>query len=138
MFVSLCKIRHRPLRINNEKNDSEWTTEKEINVFADWGISSGVSQTIDGDRLDNDIDFRRGGGLSVSGELSVPDLGGVRTDCRFTSAKLDLGQWGSYGLPPVGEGWFDTVYLDEDLRVDTNSRNDILICTPERSRETYA
>lgn len=53
-----------------------------------------------------------------------------RTNFKFTSAKLDLDKWGKFDFPPVGEGWFDTVYLDEDLRIDTNSRDDILICTP--------
>jgi len=69
----------------------------------------------------------------VTGELSVPENSdelGIRTNFKFTAASLDLGRWGKYNLPPVGEGWFDTVYLDEELRIDTNSRNDILICTP--------
>jgi len=43
---------------------------------------------------------------------------------------LDLVRFGKYSFPPVGSGWFDTIYLDEELRCDVNSRNDILICTP--------
>mmetsp|Transcript_8515 Transcript_8515/g.12130 ORF Transcript_8515/g.12130 Transcript_8515/m.12130 type:complete len:89 (+) Transcript_8515:420-686(+) len=85
------------------------------------------------------IEFKRGGGLGVKGTLSIPDdvsigkndeIKSVRTNFKFDSATLDLGQWGSYTVPPVGEGWFDTIYLDEDLRIDFNSRDDILICTP--------
>lgn len=52
----------------------------------------------------------------------------LRTQFKFLNAKLDIGKWGVYNFPPVGEGWFDTIYLDEDLRIDTNSRDDILIC----------
>lgn len=120
----------------------EWlmafTTEKEINFFVDLGItsSSGVSQTIDGKVLGNLIEFKRGGGLSVSGELSAAEIEGdgepkLRTNFVFTEANLDLGRWGSFKIPPVGEGWFDTLYLDNTLRVDMNSRDDILICTPK-------
>lgn len=105
----------------------EWTTEKEINIFIDWNISNLVTQTIDGPVLENCIDFSRGGFLGVTGSLSTD--GGVRTNFEFTEATLDLGGWGSFKLPPVGKGWFDTVYLDDNLRVDTNSRDDILICT---------
>jgi hypothetical protein len=105
----------------------KWTTEKEINFFVDWNLSSQVTQTIDANAvLQNNIEFQRGGYLGVTGVLSTE--GGVRTDFEFTEATLDLGKFGSYQIPPVGKGWFDTVYLDEDLRVDTNSRNDILIC----------
>ena len=123
------------------KLQREWalafTTEKEINFFIDLGItpSSGVSQTIDGTRLGNLIEFKKGGGLSVSGKLSVAQGGSngepqQRTDFVFTEANLDLGRWGSFKIPPVGEGWFETLYLDDSLRVDINSRDDILICTP--------
>ena len=66
----------------------------------------------------------------VSGAVAVNDSNPLRTDFEFTTAKLDCGV--SFipvlDLPPVGKGWFDTVYLDDELRVDTNSRNDILIC----------
>ena len=124
------------------KLQKEWalafTTEKEINFFIDLGItpSFGVSQTIDGSQLGNEIVFKKGGGLSVSGELSIAEEGSdgepkQRTNFVFTEANLDLGRWGSFKIPPVGEGWFETLYLDDSLRVDINSRDDILICTPK-------
>ena len=106
-----------------------WTTEKEINLFIDWNLSSDIYQTIDGSVLENMIPFQMGGYLGVKGNLSA-ELDGVRTNFEFTEATLDLGRWGSFNIPPVGKGWFDTVYLDKELRVDTNSRNDILICRP--------
>lgn len=106
-----------------------WTTEKEINLFIDWNLSGDIYQTIDDPMLENMIPFQRGGYLGVKGALSA-EADGVRTNFEFTEATLDLGRWGSFKIPPVGKGWFDTLYLDNELRVDTNSRNDILICRP--------
>jgi PAP_fibrillin len=106
-----------------------WTTEKEINLFIDWNLSGEIYQTIDGAVLENMIPFQKGGYLGVKGDLSA-EANGVRTNFEFTEATLDLGRWGSFKIPPVGKGWFDTLYLDDQLRVDTNSRNDILICRP--------
>lgn len=107
----------------------EWTTEKEINFFIDWNLCDDITQTISGLTLGNRIPFKNGGFLSVDGQLSKEE-GGVRTSFKFSDATLDLGFLGPFSIPPVGEGWFDTVYLDAELRVDTNSRDDILICTP--------
>jgi hypothetical protein len=109
---------------------SIWTTEKEINFFLDGGWATEVSQTIHGSQLENMIPFTRGGSLGVAGTLAVADAAGMRTAFQFDSATLDLGRWGKYTLPPVGAGWFDTLYLDGELRVDINSRDDILICAP--------
>lgn len=123
-----------------------WTTEKEINLFIDWNISGQITETIKGKFFANDIQFQKGGSLSVSGSLGsiTPDDGEgvgpggsegennslIRTDFEFESATLDLAKWGSYNFPPVGKGWSDTVFLDEELRVDLTSRDDILIFTP--------
>ena len=115
-----------------------WTTEKEINFFQDFGLSRLITQTIGhGNQLENLIEFRNGGGLGVTGSLSVDkdeinrrNGAYVRTNFAFESAKLDLGKWGAFNIPPIGKGWFDTIYLDDELRVDVNSRDDILICVP--------
>lgn len=135
MVCSRCCFHERTLQLTCAcyLSFSEWTTEKEINVFDDWGISGTISQTIDGPDLLNMIPFRRGGSFGVKGRLTIPDPDGIRTDFEFESATLDLGQWGSYQLPPIGKGWFDTIFLDDDLRVDVNSRDDILICTPRQN-----
>ena len=121
-----------------------WTTEKEINFFVNVGWSDDITQTIseNGRLLENKIVFCNipGGYLGVMGKLSVDDDDDDdaapdsrrrrRTKFVFTSATLDLGRWGSFPIPPLGKGWFDTLYLDDDLRIDINSRNDILICIP--------
>jgi len=118
----------------------QWTTEKEINFFYDVGLAADViTQTIYYENenvmenvgvLSNDIPLPGNSNFGVIGALTVPDIKGVRTDFEFSSAKLDLwdGKF-SWTLPPIGKGWFDTVYLDDELRVDLNSRDDILICT---------
>ena len=115
-----------------------WTTEKEINFFIDWNISGQITQTIDDRVLENNIPFLKGGSFGVKGKLSIPEddvdettdstSEGVRTEFEFETASLDLGKWGKFSFPPVGKGWFDTVYLDENFRIDINSRDDILIC----------
>ena len=105
-----------------------WTSEKEINLFLNNGWSKDISQTIEEYKLQNNISFVRGGFLSVAGEIDTDSELGPRTNFEFTEANLDLARWGRYRLPPVGKGWFDTIYLDSSLRIDTNSRDDILIC----------
>ena len=134
----------------------EWTSEKEINFFLEKGLSDEIVQTLtpsstDSDSsgsgvLENYIPFVKGGGFGVTGEISVDEeeqpqsndnndgqLKLVRTKFKFKNANLNLGKWGEYNFPPVGGGWFDTIYLDESLRIDTNSRNDILICRADGS-----
>ena len=93
----------------------EWTSEKEINFFLEQGISTEITQTLDGDSLENYIPFVKGGGFGVTGQISVDEerAGRSRTNFNFVNANLDLGKWGAYDFPPVGKGWFDTIYLDE-------------------------
>lgn len=104
-----------------------WTTEKEINFFTDF--SGDITQTITSDSLISYIPFEKGGGFEVQGSILADETKEERTNFKFQSATLDLG-WFKFNIPPIGEGWFDTVYLDEDLRVDINSRDDILIVVP--------
>ena len=121
----------------------EWTTEKEINFFLQQGFTSpgSIYQSIcENEVLENKIPFTRGGFLSVEGQLSRPtndadSLKQQRTNFYFTRATLDLAKWGTYSLPPLGKGWFDTIYLDDELRIDVNSRDDILICTAAATRK---
>lgn len=95
------------------------------------GISNEITQTLtDGEILENYIPFVNigggNGGFGVRGRISVgdeaigeeDDAGSrirsmVRTKFKFDNAELNLGRWGTYNFPPVGEGWFDTIYLDD-------------------------
>ena len=132
------------------------------------GISNSISQKLSNGELENYIPFVKGGGFGVTGEIqaanydpNIEDLS-CRTEFAFKNAQLDLGKWGLYTFPPVGKGWFDTIYLDDgefmtfviyccyishlifhtfvfnsieiktELRIDSNSRNDILICSAKK------
>jgi len=99
-----------------------WTAEKEINLCIDWNISGQIRQNIKINFLSNDIQCQKGGSLSVGGFLgsitpndSDEDENNylIRTTFEFESATIDLAKWGSYDVPLVGRGWFDTVFLDE-------------------------
>ncbi|GKZ00954.1 hypothetical protein MPSEU_001046900 [Mayamaea pseudoterrestris] len=111
-----------------------WTTEKEINVFYDWNVAADVTQTILDSSLVNAIEFKNGGSLIVRGSRSASEFNPLRSDFAFTAATLDFGVkfLPVLQLPPLGKGWFDAIYLDDELRVDTNSRNDIVILTADK------
>jgi hypothetical protein len=110
-----------------------WTTEKEINFFQDWKISkpNSIAQTLTPEKIINMIPFVAGGSFGVTGNVMINEELN-RVDFEFESATLDLKSWGEYTIPPVGKGYFDVLYLDSELRVDINSRNDVLICKPFR------
>ena len=109
-----------------------WTTEKEINFFIEQGWSTNITQEIVKDALINTIPFvNDNGSFGVRGRIfRSPDDPSIRTQFVFETATLDWNwlPFSPVSFPPVGQGWFDTVYLDEDFRVDRNSRNDILVC----------
>lgn len=115
-----------------------YTTEDEVNVFVKLGlVREGregaireITQDLLGGRIDNTIPFQNGGYLAVSGTTVADNTNIMRTNFQFTEAKLSLMWWRGgepITLPPVGKGWFDTMYIDEDIRCDVNSRNDILV-----------
>jgi PAP_fibrillin len=112
-----------------------WTTEKEINLFLDQGWSNSITQQISSSdsTIVNTIPFVNDNGyFGVTGRIfRTSDDPMIRTQFAFETATLQLKRvaWlPTLTFPPVGKGWFDTVYLDSNFRVDRNSRNDILIC----------
>ena len=84
-------------------------------------------QVIDVDQgsLQNVITFPPEGHFIVDSGLAV--AGPQRCTFRFRAATLRLPGGTSLGLPPFGQGWFDTVYVDEDVRVARDSRGDTLV-----------
>jgi hypothetical protein len=46
---------------------------------------------------------------------------------RFTSAKLRLPEGRALKLPPFGKGWFEQVYIDDEVRVAKDIRGDTLV-----------
>ena len=111
-----------------------WTTEKESLFIINpsftrfFKTSAGdVYQVIDmkAGRLQNVITFPPEGAFVV--ESTAMAQGPQRTAFKFQSAKLKLPNNKSIQLPPFGQGWFDTVYTDEDIRVAKDIRGDTLI-----------
>lgn len=106
-----------------------WTTEKETLSIVSNGIlgrkCTEVYQVIDveADSLSNNIDFE-GGGFEVDSTCRPSD--GIRVDFQFRAAKIRFDSF-TLPLPPVGQGWFDCVFLDDELRIVRDSRQDALI-----------
>ncbi|PON61181.1 Plastid lipid-associated protein/fibrillin conserved domain containing protein [Parasponia andersonii] len=108
-----------------------WTTEKEQLFIIEkaflFGTQAGdVLQVIDVDRklLKNVITFPPDGVFFVRSNVEIASK--QRVNFRFTSAVLRGKSW-EIPLPPFGQGWFDTVYLDDEIRVVKDIRGDYLV-----------
>lgn len=108
-----------------------WTTEKEqlfiIKNANFFGTAAGdVLQVIDVEncRLNNVITFPPDGVFFVRSNIEIASK--QRVNFRFTSAVLRGKDW-EFPLPPFGQGWFDTVYLDNEIRVVKDIRGDYLV-----------
>ncbi|KAL2234045.1 probable plastid-lipid-associated protein 11 [Sesamum indicum] len=108
-----------------------WTTEKEqlfiIKNAPTFGTSAGdVLQVIDVDQktLNNVITFPPDGVFFVRSEIQVASA--QRVNFQFTSAVLRGKGW-EFPLPPFGQGWFDSLYIDDEIRVVKDIRQDYLI-----------
>lgn len=110
-----------------------WTTEKETLALAGGGVLgravTDVYQLIDAEKgtLSNNIDFE-GGAFEVDSTCEPSD--GIRVDFAFNAARVRFGDI-ALPLPPVGKGWFDCVYLDDEIRIVRDSRDDALIALRE-------
>lgn len=97
--------------------------------------------------LVNEIVFPPGGSFVVNSNAQARGPGtsdkekgtvGSRVDFKFSGARLDVAKVDkktgecspafSLPLPPFGQGWFDTVVVDGDLRIARDVRGDTLIC----------
>ncbi|KAK4267901.1 hypothetical protein QN277_024624 [Acacia crassicarpa] len=108
-----------------------WTTEKEQLFIIEkaylFGTQAGdVLQVIDVQNrtLNNVITFPPDGVFFVRSNIEIASS--QRVNFRFTSAVLRGKNW-EFPLPPFGQGWFDTVYLDDDIRVVKDIRGDYLV-----------
>lgn len=122
-----------------------WTTEKETLAF-DTTLAPlfrtavcGIYQVIDvpARTLQNVISFSTGGAFIVDSSC-VPDddadatkpFNPSRLNFKFNAARLDAyGKKGFLKLPPKGQGWFDTVWLDPagEWRAARDVRGDTLV-----------
>ncbi|KAL8150155.1 hypothetical protein V2J09_019963 [Rumex salicifolius] len=108
-----------------------WTTEKEqlfiVQNAGLFGTKAGdVLQVIDVDSLtlNNVITFPPSGVFFVRSGIEIAS--NQRVNFRFTSAVLRGKDW-EIPLPPFGQGWFESVYLDDDIRVAKDIRGDYLV-----------
>eukprot|EP00466_Bigelowiella_natans_P004429 jgi/Bigna1/129782/aug1.9_g4490 len=98
------------------------------NAFQDIDVVSG--------RLQNLIVFDDGY-FSVSSTLERDMINSNRCNFVFTSAEVKYANFGPFRLPPFGRGWFETVYMDSDLRVARDIRGDTLIVMKDSSSEPF-
>ena len=120
--------------------DIAWTTESELLALTGSGFFGlpctdsyqGISRERTSDeaaaweyKLDNNIDFD--GGFLRVGSTCAPEQRGGRVNFKFESCKA---KWKAVEvpLPPVGAGWFEVLYLDEELRLARDSRGDLQVC----------
>ncbi|XP_042484001.1 probable plastid-lipid-associated protein 11, chloroplastic isoform X2 [Macadamia integrifolia] len=108
-----------------------WTTEKEqlfiIKNANFFGTQTGdVLQVIDVERgiLNNVITFPPSGVFFVRSNIEVASP--QRVNFRFTSAVLRGKDW-EFPLPPFGQGWFESIYLDDEIQVAKDIRGDCLV-----------
>ena len=141
MFDELATVNPTPRPAESPKFSGNWkllwTTESELLFAVEKGLfaagpCTGVEQTIDvaNGRLENVVLFDNDSRLFVGSSIEpdAADASGVRFNFAFSSCSL---RWRGYDipLPPVGKGWGDLLYLDDDLRVQRDVRGDLLIAT---------
>ena len=118
--------------------DIIWTTEAELLFLTAKGFfglpCTAAFQRISTDAagassLTNRIEFddNEGDGFLNVGSTCDPAAVGGRVDFKFESCAA---RWRKLEtpLPPVGTGWFEVIYLDEELRLAKDSRGDLQIC----------
>lgn len=115
-----------------------WTDEKEVNFAVGKGLFGlpwmRTYQSIDvpGRRLVNVIEFEQGGELRVGSSIVPDPYDGTRFNFVFGECTL---KWRDFcvPLPPVGRGWGELLYLDEEMRIQRDIRGDLLVATKVRS-----
>lgn len=109
-----------------------WTTEKETLFILKnaglFGTSVGdVFQVIDtaAGTLQNVIEFPPDGAFIVNSSLDWEGNG--RSNFKFNGATIKLPNDRQLNLPPVGKGWFESVYCDGKYRLARDVRGDYLV-----------
>eukprot|EP00752_Nemacystus_decipiens_P009091 g8117.t1 len=117
----------------------EWTTEQEILFLMEkglpWKPSGPVQQEIDvnAKTLSNKMIFGDDSLFEVFSSID-PDPSGPRVNFEFEACKLTYGGF-TLPLPPVGKGWFESVYLDHDLRVTRDVRGDVTVLVKSQDQD---
>ncbi|CAJ1966912.1 unnamed protein product [Cylindrotheca closterium] len=132
MMVNISESRQGDQR---KKLPGQWelifTTEKEVNFFkTSWPFASvsDIVQDLDlynSQSIDNSINFETGGKFAVTGTAKAIDGDSEfdRVGFEFKSAAITA--WDkTFQIPPVGAGWFDTMYCDDCYRLSQDVRGD--------------
>lgn len=109
-----------------------WTSEKEINLLVKAGLLGEnwqrTYQKIDipNKTLENFLEFDNEAALSVGSYIQPQEDKGNRFNIRFQEAVL---RWKGFtlNLPPIGKGWGELLYLDEDIRLQRDIRGDFIV-----------
>lgn len=108
-----------------------WTTEKEQLFVVEkahlFGTEAGdILQVIDvaSGTLNNVITFPPTGMFLVDSTIQIESA--QRVNFEFIRASLRIGDW-KIPIPSLGKGWFESVYLDDKIRVAKDIRGDYLI-----------
>lgn len=110
-----------------------WTSEKEINFLVGSGLLGDewkrTYQVIDipKGRLENYLLFDNDGDLSVGSTIEPDPDQGSRFNIQFEEASLTWKGRLKVNLPPVGRGWGELLYLDEDIRLQRDIRGDLIL-----------
>ena len=110
-----------------------WTSEKEINFLVGSGLFGDewkrTYQVIDisGNRLENNLLFENDGSLCVGSSIEPDPEQGSRFNIQFDEATLRWKGLLNLSLPPVGSGWGELLYLDEDIRLQRDIRGDLIL-----------
>lgn len=110
-----------------------WTSEKEINFLVGSGLFGDewkrTYQVIDipKGRLGNYLLFDNDGDLSVGSTIEPDPDQGSRFNIQFNEATLRWKGFLKLSLPPVGKGWGELLYLDEDIRLQRDIRGDLIL-----------
>jgi PAP_fibrillin len=108
-----------------------FTTEKEINFFkTSWPFAkvSSITQDIDpygSCAVNNVISFEGGGEFAVTGSVAPAEGLGEYDRIEFRFQEAVIRGWGrELKVPPVGSGWFETMFCDGKYRLSRDSRGD--------------
>lgn len=109
-----------------------WTTEKETLFFASNGLfGSPVTSIIqdinfESKQINNLIEFKDKKSFSVLGVISLDENIKQRVNFKFSKAIICIPPI-QLPLPPIGQGWFDNIYVNDKYRISKDIRGDYLV-----------
>lgn len=132
LMVSISESRQGDQRENLPgKWELIFTTEKEVNFFKQsWPFAtvSEITQDFDlfdSEILNNSINFETGGCFAVKGKPKAVDGDSEYDRVAFEFKSATIRAFGlTFQVPPIGAGWFDTMYCDETYRLSRDVRGD--------------